>query len=1591
MSEEMEEILPEEEEVVEEEVLLEEPIVSEEAPIAEEAPITPNKEEFVPQHLGDVPEDVYQTEEQQEDEVYQATLDSRGYDSEELEKQEAGDKEEALLNLMFKISEHPNGSHHAKNLINNFYKEEGDFRDGGVFEGVDIANLLNPMREVFPDIYNIAEGDEGPRPVSPVADRFKNFMEKEWNRREHPVETFVVDGASATGQTFKEMLYDAPRTWGIGLMETIAGVGDYATHMFEESKKGIFTGYYDSNITITTKDRTNFRKLTRYHFPKPDEPQTLLGSLALYGGEFGLAYATGRAIYSSIAVPLKSMYPRIAAGLENPATNMAVKEVVGGTLVTTPEARFATALQQMGVTGFVTIDGKQLKWIDYIAGSKEDNVFEERFKSFIDSVYTGVGLATVAPLIMLTGKGAWYASRPAVKGSVEKGKQALAHGASYFDRIFKNFPVEEAMRLDLGGPQVLKVEEFKRIKEFARQQIESASAKEGRKNKLAKGGKAIGIKVREKNAVKEMLESQGLKMKDDVIQPSIKHEGIGSGFLRSTDGTKKEWDESIENVLKGIEDGVGYEEIIAGKSKKWQSLYNLKNISGKDKKQSIAELGEVFEQQRTKILKKHPETVMDAAKIRGDLEHLLGGEENAGLWLKEYAQGSDTLPGYMLALRQYLIEETIPFRIAADNVASLKKQIISGELKKGDKGYKKALLEFYTTTYKLMDVLEADVQLAGNVAKALEARKISVGGTEGLMDAIITSAKDGGLQGEELLVTIAQAVSAHEGPESLLRALNQKKGMLAYGFEAFKSIAVGGLLSSPKTLAAVPVGLTTYLAAKTFENYIAASWNTAANLVFKTTGKPILGAGKGISMSQANAYQFGMAQALLEVLGGTGFVQKIKGISPEEGGKMAARSSFGEGKRVMKSLDLGGPTGEAHEMIKIAGPSNQRIGDWVMAKGLNADVLDELFELPEVGLKGHGVKFFKFLVNGAGFVTSFNSRLIMAQDGFFGTILERAEIHMGAVKRAEERLRGKHSAKKGAESADSFSTKELVEETFHVVKNLPPDIAETAFKERKIGLMQERSMGPVNSMENFKNVVSNNPHIPSNLASNVARTYAASKFSFIRTMANIYKQTLTERGIGKIGTTLFKGKDRRKFMNNEAFRQETMAKITSGSLLMWAGFGLGAKWLNDDEKEVYMEGIDAAKRTGKQMKLVSGDPFGPSIKIRDLKTGELTSLPLDRLDMAKAPLVLGAIFATKEAQAFEAAQKMNGTEKAEALRQIDEISINYRRALTDFTLDLPMAQGARDTITNLIPGFGYEWNPGKEVSSFYGFLNPGLSALSSARANVRKVGEGGTRYHKETDQKRRNVSMGEDWENQTYRDQLGQDAPLMSPIKGHAIDSLMEFMNEIDAVATRVSIISWDPPEGIAGRILHRTIGTKQYGDPKYPTIGQDLHALVGPEGNMVKYFPDKTTGKLTRALKILAIPFSPEVQERTNTGDLLVGFEIPFDKTEDWDTGTNYALNPEQKYDWAVLAGQLNKQAFSDEYWEEVILRQRLGEFENTPEGRFEGEIIKDQIKLQIDKNRLLAMQEMMVKERNGEFFEYWVRAETQKGRPPLNLKDKL
>ena len=293
---------------------------------------------------------------------------------------------------MFKISDHPNGDRHATNLINNYYKEQGDFRDGGIFENVDVANLLNPLKEVYPDVKTISDGDEKPRPVSVSAEKIKDFLSKEWNRREYPVETVAMDAVSATGQTFKEMLvalgYTIPKR---SLIDTIANIGDTGIAMTDSPLGSkAWTNIppiwvlHKMKESITSTQRKSFKAVSDYYFPPADKPQTILGQLALSGGEFALAYATGRSIYQNVAVPIKNLMPRIAAMLETQGGGMAAKEVMGGTLITTPEERLATALQMMGVKS---------EMVDQIAGSPDDNVFEERLKSFVDSVYTGVGLS----------------------------------------------------------------------------------------------------------------------------------------------------------------------------------------------------------------------------------------------------------------------------------------------------------------------------------------------------------------------------------------------------------------------------------------------------------------------------------------------------------------------------------------------------------------------------------------------------------------------------------------------------------------------------------------------------------------------------------------------------------------------------------------------------------------------------------------------------------------------------------------------------------------------------------------------------------------------------------------------------------------------------------------------------------------------------------------------------------------------------------------------------------------------------------------------------------------------------------------------
>ena len=1428
---------------------------------------------------------------------------------------------EQLLETFVKIAEHPTkGKYWADRFIDNIQNEAFDFGEGGKYEGLKVTDLLDPLEKIYPDIQEVNGKTNGKvRKVSPTAERLKTYLKDKSNREESPWTYGAKDAINATGNTFKEVFRDAPEKLGINLIKTVAAVGEWGIGDIPKAY-WMMDGLSEKEAEKKKKELFDMSG----HFYDRGRPETVLGQLALSGGEAGLAYAVGKGIYNSVAVPLKTIMPKLAEMLATPGGTFAISEVIGGTLITSREERLAPLLQMLGVTGTASIAGVNVgSWVDYIAGSEDDGVFETRFKSFLDANYTGVGLSLVAPLVMLTGKGAWHAS----KGSAKAGKEALSAASSFGHRIFQNYPVEEAMRMDLGGGKVVKTKELQRIRSIYEESLLKLNTEEGLtaplKTIAEKATKLTGTQLRfsEKRNVLRMLEDNGYKIKEDEIIPIINHKSVNA-FLQP----KLNMDEIFDSTIKGTSQGLDEIE---------QTMFNLNFINGENVKEAIDEASKKFQKDWVKRAKTHGETFEDSSKILADLEFMIG-KENIPSYFSEVSKMTDLLPGQLLAVKRLVIEQSLPFHKSSEAVAEAAEQVANGELKRIPRSL---LAQNYIDGIKFMDILESDVRFKGNIARALNVLKKRLGEDDSMLQGIIEGAKDGNLQGEELIVSIAQTVSKMTDTTQLLHAA-KPKGILYHSFEGVKSWGVSGLLSGVKTLAAAPLGISMYMAVKSGETWVAAGMNSAGKILYKKAGIGILGTGKGVSVDQAKAYNFGMMQALLEVFGGTGHYQ---------------RSAFGSGIKAGRKLDVGD-----HEMSKMFQANKETLnlsvlGEFTLAKGVTGDALDAMFNLKEYGLDGKGTEFFKFLVNSAGFIQGINGRIIMAEDGFFRTLIERGEMHMLSMRRAEERLRGK-TTNVPLPNGDKYTESELMEEYFHVVKNYPKELAEKGKNEALIAVMQERKRGgPVSLLEDFKGNISNNPSIVKNLGSNLARTYAASKFSFIRTMANIYKQSLTERGIAKLAKTYFNEEEARRFIDDEVFRQMSLAQIGSGLLLTAMGVGLGAHLIKFENKEIFMDGVDGAERGNRTVRLTEGGSYGPLIKVRDLETQVVTSYSLERMDMGKAPLVLAAIGATYYQQGMEAFNKMQGNRASEGRRELEELNIKLARALTEFATDLPMAQGAQDFLKNMIPGFGPMWDPSKEATTFFhGFFNPKNSIGSSLRASTKNAREG-VKFSKKTTQSTEMISEGPE---QLYTNKYGEDEFVDAPLKGVKIDFITKILNQMHEISERVSIVDMRNKDN--------------------PVLGQDSYALVSPEGNYIRHLPDPTKTKFAQALATLVLPVVGNVQATENTIEIMNALEYEYGEIEDWSTGTNYNLSPEQRYTWAVYAGRANKETFNSDYWKNTLFEIKQGFMDpNTEEGRIYKADVLEELKIDIKENRANALDDMLYLERNYDALIYIEDAE--------------
>ena len=161
----------------------------------------------------------------------------------------------------------------------------------------------------------------------------------------------------------------------------------------------------------------------------------------------------------------------------------------------------------------------------------------------------------------------------------------------------------------------------------------------------------------------------------------------------------------------------------------------------------------------------------------------------------------------------------------------------------------------------------------------------------------------------------------------------------------------------------------------------------------------------------------------------------------------------------------------------------------------------------------------------------------------------------------------------------------------------------------------------------------------------------------------------------------------------------------------------------------------------------------------------------------------------------------------------------------------------------------------------------------------------------------------------------------------------------------------------------------------EFPKVGQSMFAMVDPEGNLMKHLPDTARNKLERGLKTLAIPWTPKTAVRSNTLDLIVGLQVPYDHPFKWTIPSpkkggatskkKIVLSAEQRFEWMVHAGRLNKDVFNQPQWKKLIHDLNTGAM-GHPLMRMKKSIMAKTVENIIRENRIAAFNMMQGNPRN-------------------------
>ena len=1200
-----------------------------------------------------------------------------------------------------------------------------------------------------------------------------------------------------------------------------------------------------------TKDGVRYLEM-----PKVRQPTTTGGEITKGLTQAGLSYAVGDKIVKPVKL-LNKLLPGLKTTINTPGMKGVINTAVGEAATLQGKDRFARFLNET-----FGIDGNKV--IMYLADSKDEGEFESRLKSGLDGMLSAVGLGALIPVLVPIGKAFYKAGYFFSKVKDPKGaEQEIDNAMSFLEKVEKLYPQRIVKTKQSDDPLVA-------IKKTKEETVEEATEDQTTPTEPVLDQEEVA----EVTTPDEVVVAQGKKGEPLRRPAPLQPDQIS---IEDLDIYKNEQNIPLDSTLADFNiDRLDAEQSVLEIVQKGAEAIKEKLPTSK----SYGPSGKVSKKDGKYVTE--GDNVIPFEEVRQAADGARAQMKRMGVSMERFIAGTkattEELPHIVLMTRDYVIDMATKVRNEA--------RVIDELAKNGGEISNERLVRYHKSMVRFMNTLAEVKGIQRDIARTMSAMNIdAVSGTQKdkLLNAILADAghtdimtqmfetgQSAEQRGRSNLLKLASHMANMEYAEEVVSIGN--KDTMTRVFDAINYLGVNNFLANFSTQTVNLMGSLAMTNLLTAEKFIGAAYGKI----------PGVGGQGQITFNEATAHTFGVTQALTEMF----LLDKA----------MFDRSALGQAKKGFVDLDSGF---SSHDLSAKNTADPERFMEYpdLDIQGL---AVPEAFSSKSIG-QIFGVKdgnmpdFLKEVINGAGVMLGVPGRALMAGDRFFRAMNYRSAIHALAMRKA---------------TGEGLTGKALQDRYMDLLINLPKEIDDTAQMYAQVALFQEE-IGRDGLEKYIRSIEkARNAPLPKterewlmSFAQNATASFINSKIPFFRTPYNIFKQTLVQRNpaviIGRLGLD---SKYREKFTSDAAFRQDVLAKLTTGSMLNYLGYSLGTG-VKVGNYSVKAEGASAPAPLERD---IAQDQrrMQPEILIRNMSNAEAFTIPIGRADPIATFIQTGSILGNYQAykrahvDPYREAKPNPFNDKAD--EKLSQLHDRILWQLGNLFLDKAMLRGVKDVIMKTVPGAspaGTDY-PGL-VRDYVTDYAGGPPLGNFGRGTVRAM----TNQPTMSEAKIKEVLVSKKKGDGNITDS-GIPFQNLSEQKVQQLTQLQRLVNQWAEEWRKVNIISAEEFKGDAKGIREGTVKIKAGAVP-----------MLDLEGNPMG-FTEKEVSMYERWLEQNLIPFSMKKVNETNTSVLIQGLDIPTTHPKRWThivvNGRKMPLTTEQQMTWAAMYGWLNKKSMS-------------------------------------------------------------------------------